>query len=239
MKNLSLFKKRDAKTQMKESSLNKILTKRFSELQKELEDVAKTKYFANSQYTDGEYLKAEALTKWKIKVKSLIDKLCGQDSDYYKDFVKAEKVGPYQTNFNAFNNKLKPIFMALKEDHENGYLISIKTLIQAEVFENELQQAEELLKNGYHMASAVIAGVVLETGLRELCDRENITHGKLDKMNSDLVKAGVYNKLLQKKITALADIRNNAAHGKSEEFTIEDVKIMIRDIEQFLAKELD
>ncbi|HFF4507887.1 TPA: DUF4145 domain-containing protein, partial [Acinetobacter baumannii] len=38
----------------------------------------------------------------------------------------------------------------------------------------------------------------------------------------------------QKRITALADIRNNAAHGKYDEFTIEDVERMISDIERFL-----
>lgn len=34
--------------------------------------------------------------------------------------------------------------------------------------------------------------------------------------------------------TALADIRNNAAHGKPSEFTEDDVKSMIGDIESFL-----
>lgn len=112
-------------------------------------------------------------------------------------------------------------------------------MVQSEVFDNELEQAEELLKSGYHAAAAVIAGVVLETGLRELCTRQGIDHGKLEKMNADLAKAGVYNKLQLKRITALADIRNSAAHGKPDEFTKEDVKMMIRDVEQFLANQLD
>ncbi len=56
------------------------------------------------------------------------------------------------------------------------------------------------MNNGYSTAAAVIAGVVLETALRELCDKESISHGKLDKMNSDLTKASVYNKLVQKQI---------------------------------------
>ncbi len=57
---------------------------------------------------------------------------------------------------------------------------------------------------------------------------------EVDKMNADLAKAGIYNKLQQKRITALADIRNSAAHGKPEEFSDNDVTTMIRDIEQFL-----
>jgi hypothetical protein len=95
-----------------------------------------------------------------------------------------------------------------------------------------------LSTSGYSTAAAVIAGVVLETALRELCDKNGISHGKLDKMNGDLVKAGVYNKLNQKRITALADIRNSAAHGKPNEFTDQDVSDMIRDVRQFLCNHL-
>ena len=57
-------------------------------------------------------------------------------------------------------------------------------------------------------------------------------------MNADLAKAGKYNKLMQKRITALADIRNSAAHGKVDEFTKQNVVNMIDEVEQFLANHL-
>ena len=57
-------------------------------------------------------------------------------------------------------------------------------------------------------------------------------------MNADLAKAGVYNSLMQKRITALAAIRNSAAHGKPNEFTRDDVSAMIRDVERFVARPL-
>ena len=91
------------------------------------------------------------------------------------------------------------------------------------------------MNSGYTTAAAVVAGVVLETGLRELCADNGFATGKLEKMNADLAKAGVYNKLVQKQITALADIRNSAAHGKPEQFGKEDVANMIRDVQKFLA----
>jgi len=133
---------------------------------------------------------------------------------------------------------MKAVFMAAKEDFEGGYLTSIRSLVQAEVFDSELEQAEELVKSGYVVAAAVIAGVVLETALRELCDRSEISYGSLNKMNADLTKAGVYNKLVQKRITALADIRFCAAHGKLAEFTTQHVSTMIRDVGGFLADHL-
>ena len=103
------------------------------------------------------------------------------------------------------------------------------------MFESELEQAQELLKKDYKVAAAVVAGVVLETALRDLCQDNNIDIGNLNKMNQDLAKAEIYNKLQQKRITALADIRNNAAHEKPDEFSSDDVKGMIRDIESFLT----
>jgi hypothetical protein len=53
-------------------------------------------------------------------------------------------------------------------------------------------------------------------------------------MNVELAKAGIYNALWQKKITALADLRNKAAHGKWAEFTQKDVEDMIRDVRRFM-----
>jgi len=54
-----------------------------------------------------------------------------------------------------------------------------------------------------------------------------------------LAKAGVYNKIVQKQITAHAGVRNSAAHGNQSEFTKTDVEQMIPAIEQFLASHLD
>ncbi len=91
---------------------------------------------------------------------------------------------------------------------------------------------------GYKSAAAIVAGVVLENSLRELCDRSGIAYAKLDKMNADLAKTGIYNVLTQKRLTALAGVRNSAAHGKSDEFNDRDVEDMIRDVERFISEQL-
>jgi uncharacterized protein (UPF0332 family) len=57
---------------------------------------------------------------------------------------------------------------------------------------------------------------------------------KLDTMNSELVKAGAYNVLIQKKVTWLADIRNKAAHGKWDDFTKEDASDMLKAVRRFV-----
>jgi HEPN domain-containing protein len=129
------------------------------------------------------------------------------------------------------------ILKAAKDDYENGYLFDTRTLIEAEVFDEFLEQAEELFKKGYYQPAAVIAGCVLEDGLRKLCVRNSTAlslKATIEPMNVELAKAGIYNKLIQKKITALADLRNKAAHGEWLEFTEKDVEDMIRDVRRFM-----
>lgn len=98
-----------------------------------------------------------------------------------------------------------------------------------------MEQAEELLKSGYKDPACFIAGVTLETALKDLCTRKSIPHGKLDKMNADLAKAGAYNIAKQKQITAWADLRNNAAHGKWDQYSAADVDDMIKGVNRFIA----
>jgi len=216
-------------------TLKEVFKQRFEELEEQASQLESSKKVLRTEIIGGtnEVIDSYLLLSWKVKVKNLLSKVCGEDSQHFKQFEREEN-RPRHTTYGIFN-AFKAVFLAAKEDFEGGYLSSIKTLVQAEVFDSELEQANELFSSGYHTAAAVIAGVVLETALRELCDRSGIPHGKLDKMNSELAKAGVYNKLNQKRITAIADIRNSAAHGKQDEFTVQDVSDMIGDVSRFLA----
>lgn len=210
------------------------LSNRFDQLFDEIGEIESTRRNQhNSLLGDSIIIDNEKLLTWKVKTKSLLVSVCGKDSQHYEEFEKAEKRGGYDTNWDTFK-RMKSVFLAALDDYKNGYLTSLKNLVQAEVFDSELEQAQELLSSGYKLAAAVIAGVVLETTLRDLCLQNGLSLGKLDKMNAELAKIGAYNKLQQKRITALADIRNSAAHGKPEEFSGDDVTMMIRDIEQFL-----
>ena len=217
--------------------MNKKLAQRFKELEEQLSGVQATRKITNNSMGNYENVDSNMLLEWNVKAKNLIIKVCGEDSQHFKAFLKAEIPKSFLGSYTTYES-LRVVFIATKEDFEGGYLSSYKSLVQAEVFETELEQASELLKNGYHVASAVIAGVVLETTLRELCNRESIAIGNINKMNADLAKAGIYNSLVQKQITAHAAIRNSAAHGNNSEFSREDVEQMIPAIEQFLALHL-
>lgn len=215
-----------------------LLKRRFEELTdqaKKLEATKRTEYdsFDNKQV---ERIDSNALLNWKTKAKSLLVNVSGEDSQHFKQFQESQS-SSYSTNLQNLR-RMMAVFAAVKEDFEGGYLTSSHDLARADVFESELEQASELLKSNYPVAAAVIAGVVLETAIRELCSRNQIPHGKMDRMNADLAKAGVYNGIMQKRITHLAAVRNSAAHGNETEFKTYDVKAMIEEVEQFLATHL-
>ena len=177
-----------------------------------------------------------ALLNWKTRAKSLLVKACGDNSQHFLQFVDSES----SMNSTSFENlqRMRSVFDAAKQDFEAGYLASAHDLIRAEVFGSELEQASELLRANYPLAAAVIAGAVLETTIRGLCNRNQLATGKLDKMNADLAKAGIYSGLVQKRVTYLANIRNSAAHGNTAEFNLYDVTAMIGEVEQFVASHL-
>jgi hypothetical protein len=212
--------------------------KRFDELSQQLQLLIDSKFpHVDSLDRRVHEINSDALLEWSVKARNLLSKACGQDSEHYRSFVENEKLKGFDLYLDILM-RLRAVFLAAKEDFEGGYLNSVRTLVQAEVFDSELEQARALFTGHYLVAAAVISGVVLETTLRELCDRHGVPHDKLDKMNADLAKAGAYNTLVQKRITALAGIRNSAAHGRPDEFSEGDVDSMIRDVERFVTEHL-
>jgi hypothetical protein len=221
---------------------------RFQQLIDYTEELAKTqtKTSGGSERTQGggviislgsDYLDAEMVNQWGTSCLHLLRQIFGQESDHYTNF---KNLFPQFTDFyDGTKNVRKAIgvLKAAKDDYENGYLFDTRVLIEAEVFDDFLEQAEHLLKQGYFAPAAIIAGCVLEDGLRKLCLRNSLVlpaKATIEPMNVELAKAGIYNKLVQKKVTALADLRNKAAHGEWTEFNEKDVEDTIRDVRRFM-----
>lgn len=229
------------------------LQQRLENLITQGETISKSTIQVNSGFTNttAEVLSQDALdlyNQWLVSSKTILNVICGNNRGlHYEIFLSAEKRSHSMENQLTILKRLIGVLRAALDDLNNGLLIPFKQLVQAEVFDSELDQAKHFLETGYITAAAVTAGVVLETAIRELCknhdeielypEDSNIPK-KLDVLNSALKKADVYSTLQQKRITALADIRNNAAHGNTENFNKEDVADMIRDIERFLLEYL-
>jgi hypothetical protein len=176
---------------------------------------------------------SELAHQWGTSCLNLLGRVFGQESVYYESF-KTEL--PNFRDYSPVKQALGAL-KAARNDYEYGYLFDARTLIEAEVFDDFLEQAKHLIEAGYYQPAAVVIGSVLEDGLRRLCTKHEMSlpaKAKLDTMNAELAKQGMYNKLTQKRLTALADIRNKAAHGEWDQFTREDVGDMLRNVRQFM-----
>lgn len=182
----------------------------------------------------------ELAIQWLSSTENLIERVFGSNSVHLKKIENTVGTHTYLTYDPSV--RVLGILKSAKDDYEYSMMLELKTVIEAEIFDDFLEQAEHLLDNGYFQPAAVIAGCVLEDALRKLCVRSEIEMAdrpKLDKMNADLSKSGAYNKLTQKQITAWADLRNKAAHGHWNDFSQDDVRMFIQGLRSFMLNNFD
>jgi len=214
------------------------IVKRFEELEaaRALVMASKFKVIAGARIPEYEKYRDDVFLNWCVKVRNLLQTACGPNSVHMQAFTTAE-ASPKGNMYNF--QTCTAVFRAAKDDYEGGYLAKVESLVRAQVFDSALEQAQELYANGYYAPAAVVAGTVLETTIRGMCDAHGIPNGKVDKMNADLAKAGIYNALVQKQVTTMAHVRNKAAHGQTAEYTAADVEAMIKDVERFASSMLE
>lgn len=110
-------------------------------------------------------------------------------------------------------------------------LFDIRQLVQADLFDSELEAARELLKHGFIRGAGAIAGVVLEKDLAQVCLNHNLSlrkqHPAISDLNDNLKNAGVVDTPAWRGIQRLGDLRNLCDHSKSREPSKEDVSELI------------
>ena len=214
--------------------VNQLVGQRFGELEAKIEDVRKSKVFDFQSDEGKRYftIPYASVAGWATNVLSLFQRAFGETSIHYKEFRRVfDTFGGWESEF----DNCVSVFLAAKEDYEGGYLFSVTTLVKAEVLSDALEQAKELLRNGYKDPAAVLGRISLEISLKDLCARHGIPYSKLDQMNADLCKGGIYNMAKQKQITAWADLGNKAAHGEWSEYNQNDIVDFIDGVERFIA----
>jgi len=178
--------------------------------------------------------------RFRTAAMNLIRRASGEESDPYRELFRLATNKDSNTNSYYFLH-CYGVVEAAQSDFEAGMLFDIRALIAAELLGDFIEQAEALLTAGYHIPAASLAGAVLEDTLRKLGEKAGInipTVTKLDRLNADLAKEGVYDKLVQKRITAIADIRNSADHGHFDKFSVADVEDMVKWVRNFTADQL-
>lgn len=109
-------------------------------------------------------------------------------------------------------------------------IYNIQAVLQADIFDSELDSARYLLKNGFLRASGAICGVILEKHLSKVCDDNKIKISKKEPTLStynDALKDNVYDTMEWRRMQRLGDLRNLCDHDKKKEPTKEEVEELI------------
>lgn len=189
-----------------------------------------------------DYIDIAAIYDFLTLAKSTIEQIAGMNSRYAKEVASIEARS-------FLDDKIAPIagiVTALRSALQADFLETASELIHGELFSDFVEMAQHLLDEGYKDPAAVVVGAALESHLRQLCVKHGIETEvssskdprakKAERMNQDLAKEGVLGKGDKKSVTAWLDIRNNAAHGNFDEYSAEQVKVMIMGVRDFILR---
>jgi hypothetical protein len=104
-------------------------------------------------------------------------------------------------------------------------------ILQADLFDDELDAAQELHRKGFLRAAGAVSGVVLEKHLAHVCFKHNLKTRKktpsINDLNQMLKDAGTIDTPMWRFIQRLGDIRNLSDHSKERAPTKEEVDDLI------------
>lgn len=109
-------------------------------------------------------------------------------------------------------------------------IYDIQVILQADVFDSEIDSAHHLLKMGFLRAAGAICGVVIEKHLSSVCDSRKINIRKKNPSiadYNDALKDVAYDTIEWRRIQRLGDLRNLCDHKKDREPTKDEVEELI------------
>jgi hypothetical protein len=145
-----------------------------------------------------------------------------------------EKIAGPDAAIPQFRQQLA-ILRSVKERFESS-LFDIRQLVQADLFDSELDGAEELAKSGFTRVAGALAGVVLERHLAQLCNNHGVKIPKktptISDLNDTLKEANVTDIPQWRSTQHLADIRNLCDHSRKAEPTADQVNDLVAGVKK-------
>jgi hypothetical protein len=160
--------------------------------------------------------------------------------DYLRGLVVKDGYGDYKVDTSAAVTQFQQQYNIVKaaKIRFESKLFEIRQLVQADLFDSELEAARELHKNKFLRAAGAVTGLVLEKHLRQVCEDRAIKIAKKNPGISDLNELLKSNGVIEipqwRHISMLGDLRNLCDHSKSKEPKPEQVSDLIDGTEKVL-----
>jgi hypothetical protein len=144
------------------------------------------------------------------------------------------KFDAHEAAFAKFWSQLQILRSA--ESRLSDILANIRGVLQADLFDSELDAARHLSDNGHLRAAGAVAGVVLESHLAQVCSQHGVLLRKkaphISDFNDALKNAGVLDVVQWRGVQRLADIRNLCDHKKQRDPTQDEVDELISGVDK-------
>ena len=193
---------------------------------------------------------------WYTEAHALINQLLSGRLEEFEQIYKGDGTGRYQTiqewlnghlaHFSGVENNV--LFSIIRQFQNQlnilksvattfeSTLFDIKQLVQADLFDSELDAARELANRGFVRAAGSVAGVVLEKHLGQVAENHKIKTRKKNATISDfndlLKNDGILDIPSWRQVQRLGDIRNLCDHNKGREPTKEEVEELIDGVDK-------
>jgi hypothetical protein len=129
-----------------------------------------------------------------------------------------EEIVGRQAAITQFEQQLN-ILKSVRQRFESS-LFDLKQLVQADLFDSEIDAVKELIKHKFFRAAGVVGGVILEKHLQQVCTNHNLSITKKNPTINDFNELLKQNSVIDvpqwRFIQHLGDIRNICGHNKEE-----------------------
>ena len=233
----NLIEKKDRLIKLLDQQNKNELIKEYQDWFTESCEIIKTLIPDRTSEFEGIYYKEEDGIKYIFERRHFLN--LALENQYSNSNVIDFSFRDNQYLYDVLKNNLEQQFAILESARRSlkSSLMNIKTLTQADLFDSELEMAEELNKNGFLRPAGVLAGVVLESHLKILLSHRNIDLKKsksLAEYNELLKKNKIIDIPVWRNIQFLTDIRNKCCHSKEKEPTVQDVSDLIDGVKKII-----
>jgi hypothetical protein len=177
------------------------------------------------------YYKREKRKEITYETYTISDYLIGYQTSRFGEVIVSRTYAIYKYEQQYY------IVRSLKDRFASS-LYEIRQLLQADVFDSEIDAAKELCKKGFYRAAGAICGVVLEKHLFEVSVQHQIKvtkkHPAINDLNELLKSNNVIEIPVWRNIQRLADIRNMCDHHKGVEPSQDNIEELMAGTDKIL-----